>query len=313
MIEQKQNIICLMGPTASGKSDLALKICDHFNSEIISVDSAMVYQGMDIGTAKPTDNILKKYPHHLINIKAANENYSVAQFLNDAMDALEKILTRQKLPLFVGGTMMYFNILQKGLVNLPSANPAIRLKITAHAHQFGWEKCHEQLMRVDPISAHRIHPHDPQRLLRALEVYELTGKPMSLLTLNPISPLEKYNVVTLAIAPHERATLHQHIAKRFYQMLEMGFIEEVNYFYQRDDMHADLSSMRSVGYRQVWEYLDAAINYDEMIEKSVAATRQLAKRQLTWLRHWQSLQWFDSNSPKLVNDIIQVIAKTIKK
>lgn len=305
-------IIFLMGPTASGKTQLAVDLVKHFPCEIISVDSAMVYRGMNIGTAKPDAEILKIAPHRLLDICDPAEAYSAAQFRVDAIREIESITTQNKIPLLVGGTMLYFRALQKGLAELPSANAAIRAKLSAEALQQGWPALHERLQIIDPAAAKRIHPHDSQRIQRALEVYAITGKPLTEIQQQGSSVLAKYSIYPIAISPQDRAILHERIALRFSQMLAMGFMDEVKYLFDRGDLTLETPAIRSVGYRQVWEYLQGKYSYDEMREKAIIATRQLAKRQLTWLRHWpEPLQWFDSEADNLYEQVASSIKKFI--
>lgn len=295
-------VICLMGPTASGKTALAMALHDALPCDIISVDSALVYRDMDIGTAKPTAEELAKYPHRLINLIDASESYSAADFCRDALVEIEKIRANNRIPLLVGGTMMYFKSLIDGISPLPAADVKIRQGIADEAEQFGWENIHQQLASVDPVSAERIHKNDPQRLMRALEVYRLTGKSMTDLTKVKGERLSG-DVLQFAISPQERKDLHARIALRFEQMIEQDFESEVVKLKQRDDLHENLPAIRCVGYRQMWEYLDGEVDHDEMVFKGICATRQLAKRQLTWLRNWPNLQWLhmeDENNLKLI-------------
>ncbi|MBS0041328.1 tRNA (adenosine(37)-N6)-dimethylallyltransferase MiaA [Shewanella sp. M16] len=293
--ELQPKVLFLMGPTASGKTALALELAEKHNCEIISVDSALIYRGMDIGSAKPSADELARGPHRLIDIRDPSESYSAADFRADAIAQIEEIVSMGKTPVLVGGTMMYFKALLEGLSPLPSADEAIRAEIQAEADEKGWEALHDQLREIDPVSAERIHPNDPQRLSRALEVYRISGKSMTELTQTKSAPLS-YDVVQFAIAPRERKVLHDLIAQRFALMLKQGFIEEVTELKARGDLHLDLPSMRCVGYRQCWQYLDGEFDYDTMVEKAVAATRQLAKRQLTWLRSWPELNWLESGA-----------------
>ncbi|MCU7985355.1 MULTISPECIES: tRNA (adenosine(37)-N6)-dimethylallyltransferase MiaA [unclassified Shewanella] len=293
--ELQPKVLFLMGPTASGKTALALELAEKHNCEIISVDSALIYRGMDIGSAKPSADELARGPHRLIDIRDPSESYSAADFRADAIAQIEEIVSMGKTPVLVGGTMMYFKALLEGLSPLPSADEAIRAEIQAEADEKGWEALHDQLREIDPVSAERIHPNDPQRLSRALEVYRISGKSMTELTQTKSAPLP-YDVVQFAIAPRERKVLHDLIAQRFALMLKQGFIEEVTELKARGDLHLDLPSMRCVGYRQCWQYLDGEFDYDTMVEKAVAATRQLAKRQLTWLRSWPELNWLESGA-----------------
>ncbi|KVX02999.1 tRNA dimethylallyltransferase [Shewanella frigidimarina] len=282
-----------MGPTASGKTALAIDMATQYNCEIISVDSALIYRDMNIGSAKPSAEELEMAPHKLIDILDPSESYSAADFRRDALLAIEDIISRGKTPLLVGGTMMYFKALLEGLSPLPSADEAIRQQILAQAQTEGWEALHQELCNIDPVAGERIHPNDPQRLSRALEVYRISGKTMTELTQTKSAALP-YDVVQFAIAPNNRKVLHELIAKRFNIMLEQGFIEEVACLKARDDLHLELPSMRCVGYRQCWQYLDNEFDHATMVEKATAATRQLAKRQLTWLRSWPDLQWLES-------------------
>lgn len=273
-----------MGPTASGKTAAALEIARHIPSEIISVDSALVFREMDIGTAKPSAAELASVPHHLINIIDPSEAYSVAQFLTDTKRLVEDIHARGKLPLLVGGTMMYFKALVNGLDDLPAANPAIRAELDAEAARDGTPALHARLAALDPITAARLKPNDTQRIQRALEIIALTGQAMSsLLALQPKSEMP-FDMLSLSLEPSDRAVLHQRIARRFDIILEQGFLDEVRALRQRGDLNPDMTSMRCVGYRQAWEHLDGIIDYPELHERGIIATRQLAKRQLTWLR-----------------------------
>lgn len=287
-------IICLMGPTASGKTDLAVKIVQQLPCEIISVDSAMVYRGMDIGTAKPTPDILKIAPHRLLDICDPAESYSAGQFRADAVREINDIIQHKRIPLLVGGTMLYFHALQRGLADLPQANPQIREQINQEAQLHSWQKLHERLQKIDPIAAQRIHPNDPQRLQRALEVYEITGKSLTTLLAEETKNKLPYHVINIAIATDDKKLLHNRIAERFNKMLQQGFIEEVEKLYRRGDLHPDLPSIRAVGYRQAWDYLDNKISFEEMQQCAIIATRQLAKRQMTWLKRWDNLQWLTS-------------------
>ncbi|QDE32543.1 MULTISPECIES: tRNA (adenosine(37)-N6)-dimethylallyltransferase MiaA [Shewanella] len=289
----KPKVIFLMGPTASGKTALAIEMATKHNCEIISVDSALIYRDMDIGSAKPSAEELEMAPHKLINILDPSESYSAADFRLDALLAIEDIISRGKTPLLVGGTMMYFKALLEGLSPLPSADEGIRQQILAQAEIDGWDVLHQELCNIDPVAGARIHPNDPQRLSRALEVYRISGKTMTELTQTKSVALP-YDVVQFAIAPNDRKVLHELIGKRFNIMLEQGLIEEVARLKARDDLHLELPSMRCVGYRQCWQYLDNEFDHNTMVEKATAATRQLAKRQLTWLRSWPDLQWLES-------------------
>ncbi|WP_163836378.1 tRNA (adenosine(37)-N6)-dimethylallyltransferase MiaA [Spartinivicinus ruber] len=302
-----------MGPTASGKTDLAIEIAKHLPCELISVDSALVYKGMDIGTAKPAPEILAEYPHHLIDIKDPAEPYSAADFRSDTLQLIADIVARKKIPLLVGGTMLYFKALKDGLAEMPAADDAIRQQIMAEASQHGWAYIHAQLAAVDPKSAQRIHPNDPQRLQRALEVYQSSGKTMT--QYRQEQQLQQlsfpYRVISMAVAPQERKVLHQRIEKRFLQMVDQGLLAEVEALRERSDLNPNLPSIRSVGYRQAWEYLAGELSYEEMIEKGIVATRQLAKRQFTWLRSWPGLHWFDSLDQDLTAQALKFLEQEL--
>ncbi|KPB98700.1 tRNA (adenosine(37)-N6)-dimethylallyltransferase MiaA [Pseudomonas syringae group genomosp. 3] len=296
--------IFLMGPTAAGKTDLAIELSKVLPCELISVDSALVYRGMDIGTAKPSKAQLAEFPHRLIDILDPAQSYSAADFRSDALAAMAQITARGNIPLLVGGTMLYFKALLDGLADMPAANTAVRAQLEADAQAFGWQSLHDQLAVVDPVSAARIHPNDPQRLIRALEVYRVSGMSMTAhreqqtaqSTEAAASGCQQlpYTVANLAIAPADRKVLHQRIALRFEQMLDQGFLDEVLALRSRGDLHAGLPSIRAVGYRQVWDHLDGKLTREEMQERGIIATRQLAKRQFTWLRSWDNLHWLDS-------------------
>ncbi|MCW9732214.1 tRNA (adenosine(37)-N6)-dimethylallyltransferase MiaA [Avibacterium sp. 20-15] len=305
----KPRAIFLMGPTASGKTDLAIKLRQHFPVEVISVDSALIYRGMDIGTAKPNAAELALAPHRLIDIKDPSESYSAANFRHDALLEMENISKQGKIPLLVGGTMLYYKALLEGLSPLPSADERLRQEIEQKAVQIGWNGLHQELAKIDPISAQRINPNDSQRINRALEVFYLTGKSLTELTEQKGEALP-YDITQFTIAPQERQVLHQRIELRFHKMIEQGFQQEVEKLYQRGDLHADLPSIRCVGYRQMWDYLQGDYDHQEMIFRGICATRQLAKRQLTWLRGWKSpITWLDSLSP---DKSFMQIAQTLK-
>ncbi|MEQ5141700.1 tRNA (adenosine(37)-N6)-dimethylallyltransferase MiaA [Proteus sp. G2626] len=304
----KPKAIFLMGPTASGKTALAIALRQKLPVDIISVDSALIYRGMDIGTAKPDVAEQSLAPHRLIDILDPALPYSVADFRRDALNAMEEITAAGRIPLLVGGTMLYFKALLEGLSPLPSANPDVRAEIEKKATEQGWEAIHKELSLVDPVAAQRIHPNDPQRLSRALEVYLISGKTMTELTKISGESLP-YDVYQFAIAPKDRNVLHQRIEARFKQMLTCGFEDEVRSLYERGDLHEDLPSVRCVGYRQMWSYLSGEIDYDEMVYRGICATRQLAKRQITWLRGWNNIHWLDSEDQKQSLDIVlQVVS-----
>lgn len=299
-----------MGPTASGKTQLAIDLTQQLPCDIISVDSAMVYRGMDIGTAKPTADILKIAPHRLIDIRDPADAYSAGEFREDALREIDDILAHDRIPLLVGGTMLYFRVLQQGIAKLPRADARVRAKLLARAEEQGWEALHGELAAIDSDAAKRINPHDKQRIQRALEVYQVSGRTITDWQQQDTNPLSKLNVINIAIAPNDRAILHARIAERFQQMLQLGFIDEVKKLVDRGDLSLDLPSMRSAGYRQAWEYLSGQITYEEMIEKAVAATRQLAKRQLTWLRSWHDVRWFDSLQENLSDEVAKNISQS---
>ena len=289
-----------MGPTASGKTAFAMELYNKYPIDIISVDSALIYRGMDIGSAKPTKQEQQEYPHKLIDICDPAESYSAANFRHDAIEEIEKSLSNGRTPLLVGGTMLYFKALIEGLSPLPAADSDIRQQIEEKANKLGWQAIHEELKKVDPVSAQRIHPNDPQRLNRALEVYLISGKSLTELTQESGEALP-YDIMQLAIMPEDRAELHQRIEQRFLQMLDQGFEDEVKTLMLRSDLHTNLPSIRCVGYRQMWEYLNGDISYDEMVFKGICATRQLAKRQITWLRGWkQPITWLNQDNKDTV-------------
>lgn len=277
--------ICLMGPTATGKTALALELHARFPVEIISVDSSQVYRGMDIGTAKPSPAELARAPHRLIDIRDPAETYSAAEFRTDALREMARITANGRLPLLVGGTMFYFRALEYGLSPLPSAVPAVRAQLAEEARQRGWPALHARLEALDPATAARLDPHDGQRIQRALEIHAVTGRAPSAFT-QSAPEASGYRFLKVALWPDERAVLHRRIALRFARMLEHGLLAEVEGLYARGDLYPGLPSMRTVGYRQVWSFLTNQVNYNEMVERSVAATRQLAKRQITWLRRY---------------------------
>ena len=309
---EKPPAICLMGPTAAGKTQFAMDLSDCFSGTLINVDSAQVYRGMDIGTGKPDATTRRRYPHRLMDIRDPSEIYSASQFRADAIQEMSDALVRGKTPVLVGGTMLYFKVLRDGLAAMPNGNPRVRKQIETLAAESGWETVHAELKKVDPESAARIHANDPQRLQRALEVFLLTGKSLSALHRENHDPAElPCRLYFVAIQPTDRAVLHNRIAERFRRMLSEGLIEEVRALYERGDLNLSMSSMKSVGYRQVWQYLAGEFTHGEMIEKSIAATRQLAKRQLTWLRGWPALRALgepDKNSIDVVLKILETAA-----
>ncbi|MEN3160192.1 tRNA (adenosine(37)-N6)-dimethylallyltransferase MiaA [Alkalimonas sp. NCh-2] len=299
-------VLFLMGPTAAGKTALALALAAERPVDIISVDSALIYRGMDIGTAKPTVEELAQAPHYLIDIKDPAEAYSAADFRSDALACIEQSRQRGRLPVLVGGTMLYFKALLEGISPLPAADPVMRAQLESEAKEKGWEALHQELSVIDPVSAARIHPNDPQRINRALEVFRLTGQSMTELTAQQ-GPALPFPVQQFAIAPSDRAQLHQRIEVRFQQMLATGFEQEVRQLKERGDLHLQLPSMRCVGYRQMWHYLDGDIDYQQMQQQGIAATRQLAKRQLTWLRGWNNVNWLKTEA-KLTENLQAVVS-----
>ena len=299
-----------MGPTASGKTAAALAIAQELPCEIISVDSALIYRGMDIGTAKPSADEQAAVPHHLIDIRDPSESYSVMQFREDALGLIQAIHARGKLPLLVGGTMLYFKGLRDGLDELPQADPALRAQLDIEATRHGMPAMHARLAELDPITAARLKPNDSQRIQRALEIIALTGKPMSALLNRTLPPPLPFELISFALEPSDRSVLHDRIAYRFDQMLKSdpGLLEEVRALKSRADLHPGLPSMRCVGYRQAWEYLDGKINKSELREKGIAATRQLAKRQLTWLRGMEDRVVVDCLTERPVETLMEVLS-----
>ncbi|MGP9466365.1 tRNA dimethylallyltransferase [Halomonas citrativorans] len=305
MADTRPWAIFLMGPTAAGKTDTAIALHERLGHELISVDSAMVYRGMNIGSAKPSAAELARAPHRLIDLRDPAEPYSAADFREDALSEMRQISAAGKVPLLVGGTMLYYKRLVEGVANMPAADPAIREQLAKQRESEGLESLHKKLMDVDPVSAQRIHPNDPQRLMRALEVYYASGRSMSELWGEQQPEPFPWRVLSIALAPSDRRVLHARIEKRFAAMLEEGLIDEVAALKKRSDLHLELPAMKSVGYRQVWEYLNGEYDYAVLKERGVIATRQLAKRQLTWLRSWSNLTWIDSQQ-------LDVVDKTLK-
>lgn len=303
--------IFLMGPTASGKTELALELAHCLPCDIISVDSALVYRGMDIGTAKPSAEELAQAPHRLIDICEPNESYSAARFREDALHEMALITAAGRVPLLVGGTMLYFRALQCGLSALPDRNPALRARLEQDAATHGWHWMHRRLAGVDPAAAKRIHPNDPQRIQRALEVYELTGRPLSNLQQQATERRFDYRVVKLARAPTDRQVLHRRIERRFVAMLEQGLEDEVKALLRRGDLSPVSQSLRLVGYRQVLKHLLGDWDRQTMIERGQAATRQLAKRQLTWLRADKQVQWLDEEAGDVLGQALKIIESAI--
>jgi tRNA dimethylallyltransferase len=305
----RRRAILLMGPTGSGKSDLALRLAEALPLEIVSVDSALVYRGMDIGTAKPDAAARARVAHHLIDIRDPTESYSAGEFTRDALRAMQDIWQRGRQPLLVGGTMLYFHALSFGIAELPEADLEVRAGILARAASSGWAAVHRELEAVDPAAAGRIHINDPQRIQRALEVYRLTGESITRLQQKRVSVFADADVTEFAVAPLERRDLHTRIEVRFGAMLAAGLLTEVRTLYERSDLTAEHPSMRAVGYRQLWRHLAGQCALDEAGKQAIAATRQLAKRQLTWLRRRERAQWFDSMHPEAAGKMIDALLK----
>ncbi len=305
-------VVVLMGPTASGKTDLAIELQQHLPLDIISVDSVMVYRGMDIGSAKPDAETLVRAPHRLIDIRDPAEAYSAAEFCADAGREISAIHAAGRIPLLTGGTMLYYRALLYGLSELPAADAATRQKLEAEAAQIGWTAMHQRLAEIDPPAAERIHPNDPQRIQRALEVYELTGQPLSVLQQDRNKRALPYPVIKLAVAPEDRSVLHQRIELRFGQMMEQGLVAEVEALMARGDLNSSMPSIRAVGYRQVWELLSGRMDYTEAIEKGIIATRQLARRQFTWMRSEKDLCCFDSMNSDLGHEVLNYLDSALR-
>jgi tRNA dimethylallyltransferase len=305
--------ILLMGPTGAGKTDLAAGLVAEFPLEIVSVDAAMVFRGMDIGTAKPDRELLARAPHHLIDVIDPAESYSAARFLADADAAIRSIESRGRTPLLVGGTMLYFRAFQSGLARLPAADPAIRERLEARAASAGWPALHAELARLDPAAASRIRPNDRQRIQRALEVIEQTGRPMSAQLAEDLRGATRGADLSLVLSPADRAALFERIARRFDAMLVRGLVAEVETLRARGDLHAGLPALRLIGYRQLWDHLEGATTLAEATLKAVAATRQLARRQLTWLRAEPGAEWFDPFETETPERIAARIAEWFRK
>ncbi|MDE2296316.1 MAG: tRNA (adenosine(37)-N6)-dimethylallyltransferase MiaA [Gammaproteobacteria bacterium] len=303
--------VLLMGPTGAGKTDLALRLVDRLPLEIVSVDSALVYRGMDIGTAKPSAAVRARVAHHLVDIRDPAERYSAGDFVRDAERAIGEIWSRGRIPLLVGGTMLYFHALTEGIAELPEGNPVLRAAIDAEAARDGWAALHAELARVDPAAAARIHANDPQRIQRALEVFRLTGTTISELQSRRRTALADVRYLEFAIAPARRGELHAALATRFGAMMRAGFLEEVRDFYRRGDLTREHPSMRAVGYRQLWQHLAGLWPLDVAVEAGIVASRQLAKRQLTWLRRRVAARWFDPVRSDAARVLEEAIAEAI--
>ncbi len=305
---QRPLAICLMGPTAAGKTDLAVALHDALPCGVISVDSALVYRGMDIGTAKPSPELLARVPHRLVDILDPAEAYSAGRFREDASAAMAEIAADGRIPLLVGGTMLYFRALERGLADLPTADPELRAELAAEGERRGWPAMHRRLAEVDPEAAAAIHPNDPQRIQRALEVHRLAGRPLSDLQRAARALTPPWRLLKLVVAPEERAWLHARIAQRFIAMLEEGFLDEVAALRARGDLHLGCPSMRAVGYRQAWQHLDGEFDRETLVARAVAATRQLAKRQFTWLRRETRANWFEATRPGLAEVLVEAVS-----
>jgi tRNA dimethylallyltransferase len=304
---KKPAAIFLMGPTASGKTALSVQLAQALNGEIISVDSAQVFKGMDIGTAKPTLQERGGIPHYLLDILDPSESFSTGQFRNRALSLMQDIAARGKIPILTGGTMLYFNALNSGLAALPEADPDIRDRLDRELEQLGKEAMHQRLAKIDPESAARIHPNDPQRIQRALEVYEISGRPLTSFFNSGQTSDIPFHKIKLIIAPQDRKILHDLIARRFRRMLEQGFVEEVEALYRRGDLSEKMPSIRAVGYRQIWSYLQGEYDYQTMTEKGIIATRQLAKRQFTWLRREVDGAVFETDQTNLLAKVLEEV------
>ena len=306
---KKQSVICLMGPTASGKTALAVELAKALQGEVVSVDSALIYKDMNVGTAKPSEAEKQGVAHHLIDILTPDKSYSVADFVQDVSICIDDIIKRDKVPILAGGTMMYFNALQQGISHIPPANKIIRDEISQQIANKGVPALHDELSKVDVITAARIHPNDHQRVTRALEVYRSSGKPISYWHSQKQAPLA-YDYHNFALMTENRALLHQRIEQRFKQMLEYGLVDEVTQLMESYSLHADLPSMRCVGYRQVLGLLNGEYDYESMVSKGIAATRQLAKRQITWIRAWQELEMLNISDNNSLQTVLRKVGVT---
>jgi tRNA dimethylallyltransferase len=291
---RRTDVVLIMGPTGAGKTDLALRLAEQLPVEIVSVDSALVYRGMDIGTGKPSAELLRRHPHHLVDILDPSQPYSAGRFIRDARRAIDDIHARGKMPLLVGGTMLYFRALRRGLADMPPADELTRRQIDEQASRLGWAAMHAELARIDPRAAQRIQPKDAQRIQRALEVHRLSGKTLSEWHAATTPPAADLAFTAYAWAPTDRQRLYAGIETRFREMLKAGFLEEVRALQARGDLHAELPALRAVGYRQLWEHLHGGDDFESAIQRAIHATRHLARRQLIWLRSESGLQWVDA-------------------
>lgn len=314
-LSEKPRAIFLMGPTATGKTDLAVALREHLPIEIINVDSAQIYRGMDIGTAKPSAQILALAPHRLISFCDPARTYSAAQFAHDAKREITDIVAKNRIPLLVGGSMLYFKVLLEGLAELPDADADIRVQIQRQADSEGWPSLHRELQAIDPHTASRLHPNHSQRIQRAIEVYRVTGIPLSELQKKSQDGVqEAYDIKQFALMPEDRKLLHHRIEKRFLSMMELGFEAEVRALFERGDLNATMPAIRSVGYRQLWDYFDGQCHLNEAIERAVIATRQLAKRQQTWLRRWTNVEKIKIDSQgsyRSTRELCEIFLKTL--
>jgi tRNA dimethylallyltransferase len=295
--------ILLMGPTGAGKTGLAAELVARLPLEIVSVDSAMVFRGMDIGTAKPDAELLARAPHHLIDLIDPSESYSAARFVADATRVMGEIHSRGRVPLLAGGTMLYFRALQSGLANLPAADPSLRQRLEERAARLGWQAMHGELQRLDPSAALRIRPADRQRIQRALEVIELTGRPISSQQREDLRGAARAGDLRLVMAPADRKLLGEQLAVRFQEMMSRGLLDEVRRLHARGDLHVGMPALRLIGYRQLWAHVEGRMDLDEAISRAIIATRQLARRQLTWLRAEPGAEWFDASDPALIDRV----------
>lgn len=301
-----------MGPTASGKTGLAVEMVKRFAMDIISVDSALVFRGMDIGTAKPDAETLAVAPHRLIDIRDPAESYSAAEFCDDALKEMQAITEAGRIPLLVGGTMLYFRSLEHGLSNLPAADPQVRAELEQQSAEIGWAGMHDLLKQKDPLAAERIHPNDPQRIQRALEVIRISGETMSGLQARSKGLSLNYQTHKIIVSPEDRSVLHARIEQRFDLMMKQGFMDEMKSLHSRSELHADMPSMRAVGYRQAWAYLEGQSTATEMRDTAIAATRQLAKRQLTWLRRENASIWYDLQACNVQDKLLTSLGESLK-
>lgn len=315
-LDSRQPVVFILGPTASGKTGLAVELLEHIDAEIVSVDSAMVYRGMDIGTAKPDPVTLAQAPHALIDIRDPSCPYSAADFRRDAIDEIERIHAAGRLPLLTGGTSLYFRALEQGLSAMPGADAALRTRLSAEAERIGWRALHARLAYIDPPSGARIHPNDAQRIQRALEIHELTGTPPSVVHARERESRNAralpWSLHKLIVAPSERAILHQRIARRFRTMMNQGFLQEVEKLHARPDLSVDLPAMRAVGYRQLWQVLDGRIALDTGVERAIFASRQLAKRQLTWLRCLDDASWLIADDKVDIKQALKLLSRAVE-